>query len=174
MSVNLSARQFQQPDLLEVVTNALQHTGLAPRHLKLEITESVAMRDAESTIETLRALTDLGVQLAIDDFGTGYSSLAYLHKFPLHALKIDRSFVAKLGNGVDNAAVIRTVIALAKALSLHVTAEGIETEAQALELKGLGCELGQGYLFSRPQPSEALFDILAESSPSLADAQSAA
>jgi diguanylate cyclase (GGDEF)-like protein len=170
MSVNLSARQFQQPDLLQVVTNALRQSGLAPRHLKLEITESVAMRDAQSTIETLRALTDLGVQLAIDDFGTGYSSLAYLNKFPLHALKIDRSFVAKLGEGIENAAVIRTIIALAKALNLHVTAEGIETAAQAQELEMLGCELGQGYLFSRPQPSEALRDLLAESSLSLKDA----
>jgi EAL domain-containing protein (putative c-di-GMP-specific phosphodiesterase class I) len=174
MSVNLSARQLQQPDLLQVVTDALRQTGLAPSHLKLEITESVAMQDAESTIETLRRLRDLGVQLAIDDFGTGYSSLAYLNRFPIDALKIDRSFVAKLGDSAENAAVVRTIVALANALDLRVTGEGIETAEQAMELEAQGCELGQGYYFGRPQPNEALGAILAESARSRMDIRPAA
>ena len=167
MSVNLSARQFQQTDLLQVITDALQHSGLAARYLKLEITESVAMRDAQSTIETLRELTHLGVRLAIDDFGTGYSSLAYLNQFPIDTLKIDRSFVDKLADGPEHVAVVRTIVALAKALDLRVTGEGIETAEQALQLEALGCDLGQGYLFSKPQPHEAFSALLAKSAWSL-------
>jgi EAL domain-containing protein (putative c-di-GMP-specific phosphodiesterase class I) len=174
MSVNLSARQFQQPDLLDVVTSALQQSGLAARYLKLEITESVAMRDAQSTIETLRELTHLGVRLALDDFGTGYSSLAYLNQFPIDTLKIDRSFVDKLGDGPEHVAVVRTIIALAKALDLRVTGEGIETTNQAQQLEALGCDLGQGYIFSRPQSREAFGALLAESAWSLSDVRSAA
>jgi EAL domain-containing protein (putative c-di-GMP-specific phosphodiesterase class I) len=161
MSVNLSARQLQQPDLTEVVTDVLRRSGLAPECLKLEITESVLMRDAEAAIRTLRELRDIGVQLAIDDFGTGYSSLAYLNQFPIDALKIDRSFVAKLGDGAENAAVVRSIIALGAALDLRVTGEGIETVEQWAALKALGCKLGQGYCFGRPQPAKALSALMA-------------
>jgi EAL domain-containing protein (putative c-di-GMP-specific phosphodiesterase class I) len=163
MSVNLSARQLQQPDLTEVVTGILRRSGLAPKCLKLEITESVLMRDAEAAIRTLRELRDIGVQLAIDDFGTGYSSLAYLNQFPIDALKIDRSFVATLAQGADNAAVVRSIIALGAALDLRVTGEGIETVEQWVALKALGCKLGQGYYFGRPQPAKALSALIATS-----------
>jgi diguanylate cyclase (GGDEF)-like protein len=163
MSVNLSARQLQQADLTQVVTRVLRRTGLPPEYLKLEITESVLMQDAEAAIRTLRELRDIGVQLAIDDFGTGYSSLAYLNQFPIDALKIDRSFVAKLGDGAENAAVVRSIIALGAALDLHVTAEGIETVEQWRALQALGCTLGQGYYFGKPQPATGLNALLAAS-----------
>ena len=163
MSVNVSARQLQQPDLVAMVSRTLRDTGLHPGNLKLEITESVAMQDAESTIGTLRGLADLGVQLAIDDFGTGYSSLAYLNRFPIDVIKIDRSFVTKLGSDGENATVVRGIIALARALDLRVTAEGIETVEQAEELSALQCEFGQGYYFGKPQPPQALVGLLAGS-----------
>jgi diguanylate cyclase (GGDEF)-like protein len=156
MGVNLSACQLQQPDLLDIVKQTLGDTGLSPRCLKLEITESVAMQDAESTGETLLKLTELGVQLAIDDFGTGYSSLAYLNRFPIDVLKIDQSFVARLGDGPEHAALVRSIIALATALNLRVTGEGIETAEQRRELQLLGCQLGQGYFFSEPKAPDKL------------------
>jgi EAL domain-containing protein (putative c-di-GMP-specific phosphodiesterase class I) len=173
-SVNVSARQLQQPDLVATVTRALQATGLHPGDLKLEITESIAMQDAESTIKTLRELADLGVQLAIDDFGTGYSSLAYLNRFPTNVIKIDRSFVAKLGPDGENATVVRGIIALAQALGLGVTAEGIETADQAEQLRALGCEFGQGYYFGKPQPPQVLIGLLAGSTTADPDCQIAA
>jgi diguanylate cyclase (GGDEF)-like protein len=174
MSVNLSARQLQQPDLVDVVARALRDTALAPNSLKLEITESVAMQDAEATIQTLQELSDMGVQLALDDFGTGYSSLAYLNRFPIDALKIDQSFVAKLASGAENVAVVRTIIALARALNLRVTGEGIETQEQGQILQAEGCELGQGYYFGRPQTANALTTVLAESNRSLRERRFAA
>jgi EAL domain-containing protein (putative c-di-GMP-specific phosphodiesterase class I) len=174
MSVNLSARQLQQPDLVEVLARALRDTALAPNSLKLEITESVAMQDAEATIQTLQELSDMGVQLALDDFGTGYSSLAYLNRFPIDALKIDQSFVAKLASGAENVAVVRTIIALARALNLRVTGEGIETQEQGQILQAEGCELGQGYYFGRPQTADALTIVLAESNRSLRERRFAA
>jgi diguanylate cyclase (GGDEF)-like protein len=173
-SVNVSARQLQQPDLVAVVTRALRDTGLHPGDLKLEITESIAMQDAESTIKTLRELANLGVQLAIDDFGTGYSSLAYLNRFPTNVIKIDRSFVSKLGADGENATVVRGIIALAQALGLDVTAEGIETAEQAEQLRALGCEFGQGYYFGKPQPPQALGELLTRSINARPDCQVAA
>jgi EAL domain-containing protein (putative c-di-GMP-specific phosphodiesterase class I) len=161
MSVNLSAHQLAQPNLVEVVAGVLRDTGLTPSSLKLEITESVAMRDAEATIEALQELSNMGVQLAIDDFGTGYSSLAYLNRFPIDALKIDASFVAKLAGGAENVAVVRSIIALARALNLRVTGEGIETPEQRRMLEAQGCELGQGYHLGRPQPADVVGALLA-------------
>jgi diguanylate cyclase (GGDEF)-like protein len=153
MGVNLSARQFQRPELLFDIRRALQAAHLAPSGLKLEITESVAMHDAEATIETLQSLKALGIGLAIDDFGTGYSSLAYLKRFPVDTLKVDRSFVDGLGEDPQNTAIVQSVLALAKALGLSVTGEGIETDLQRRLLRDLGCERGQGYLFARPRPA---------------------
>jgi diguanylate cyclase (GGDEF)-like protein len=150
MSVNVSARQFQHAGLVADVEGALDASGVDPRCLKLEITESAIMRDAEGSVATLRALKTLGVELAIDDFGTGYSSLAYLKRFPVGTLKIDRSFVDGLGRDAQDAAIVRSVIALAQTLELSVTAEGIETTAQQAELSMLGCDFGQGYLLGRP------------------------
>jgi len=154
--VNLSPRQFAHPDLVGDVRRALAASGLARGSLGLEITESVAMGAAEATLATLRALKALGVTLELDDFGTGYSSLAYLQRFPLDRLKLDRSFVRGLGRDPGSGAIVRAVLTLARALGLGVTAEGVETTAQATMLRELGCDLGQGYLFAPPLPADEL------------------
>jgi diguanylate cyclase (GGDEF)-like protein/PAS domain S-box-containing protein len=164
ISVNLSARQFQHPHLLEDVQNTLARTGLEPRSLTLEVTESVAMQDPESTATTLRALKSLGLRIAIDDFGTGYSSLSYLQRFPLDTLKIDRSFVDGLGQDTQDDAIVSSVIALAKSLNLSVTGEGIETQEQLTRLRALGCDEGQGYYFSKPLLADAATAFLVRSS----------
>jgi diguanylate cyclase (GGDEF)-like protein len=153
MSVNLSARQFQQASLLDDVKRALKLANLDPRSLKLEITESVLMQDADTASVILTSLANLGIRVAIDDFGTGYSSLAYLKRFPIETLKIDRSFVTGIVTDQQDTAIVRSVVALAKELSLTVTAEGIETVSQQRRLIEIGCDLGQGYLFGRPAPA---------------------
>jgi EAL domain-containing protein (putative c-di-GMP-specific phosphodiesterase class I) len=150
ISVNVSARQLQAPDLVAELTAVLYETGFNPAHLVLEITESVLMHDMAGTITQLRQLKQLGLQLAIDDFGTGYSSLGYLRKFPVDVLKIDRSFVDGVTEGTEQSAVARAIIGLSDALHLTTVAEGIETQAQLGALRALGCHLGQGYYFSRP------------------------
>ena len=160
MSVNLSPRQFQQPNLVEEVGGALRDGGLAATGLKLEITEGVLMRDVEATIKTLWELKKLGVQLAIDDFGTGYSSLAYLKRLPLDVLKIDRSFIKGIGHDAEDTAIVRAIISMAKSLHLSLTGEGIETAEQAALLRGWACEQGQGYFFSRPLDAGALGELL--------------
>jgi diguanylate cyclase (GGDEF)-like protein len=160
MGVNLSARQFQRPELLADIRRALGSARLDPRRLKLEITESVVMADAETTVETLHALKALGIGLAIDDFGTGYSSLAYLKKFPVDTLKVDRSFVDGLGEDPQDTAIVQSVVALARALGLSVTAEGVETEVQYQRLRELGCERAQGYLFAHPCPAAEISALL--------------
>jgi len=150
LSVNLSGKHFAHNDLVEQVQNIILKTGLPPQCLKLEITESAVMDHPEKAIAMLKNLKNLGVQLSIDDFGTGYSSLSYLHRFPLNTLKVDRSFVGTMEDGTENGEIVRTIIALAKTLNLDVVAEGIETIHQLHQLRILGCEYGQGYLFSRP------------------------
>jgi diguanylate cyclase (GGDEF)-like protein len=167
ISVNVSAKQLQHPGLVGEVSEALRISQLEPSQLKLEITESVMMQDAESTIEKLRQLRSLWIQLAVDDFGTGYSSLAYLKRFPISILKIDRSFVNGLGEDPEDTAIVHSIVSLARALRLTVTAEGIETAHQLAQLRSLGCELGQGYYFGRPLPShgaEALLAVSADES----------
>ncbi len=152
MSVNLSARQFQYDGLVADVAHALEHSGVDPTSLVLEITESMLMRDTDATVSTLRALKDLGVRLAIDDFGTGYSSLAYLRQFPVDILKIDRSFVDGM---TGDASLAEAVVQMGRALQLQTIAEGIETTDQWTALRSLGCEYGQGYLFAKPvEPAE--------------------
>src|ERR1041385_6695593 len=163
LSVNLSARQVAQPDLLSRIKEALDDSKLNPHCLKLEITESVVMENAEAAAQMFKQLRSLGVQLSIDDFGTGYSSLSYLHRFPLNYLKIDRSFVSRLTTDNDNA-IVRTISTLARNLGMEVIAEGIETEEQFQQLKMLGCEYGQGYLFSRPVANEGVDHLLAQDS----------
>lgn len=161
LSVNLSARQVAQPDLLERIKEALENSKLNPHCLKLEITESVVMENAEAAALMFKHLRSLGVQLSIDDFGTGYSSLSYLHRFPLNYLKIDRSFVMRLTTDNDNA-IVRTISTLARNLGMEVIAEGIETEEQYQQLRMLGCEYGQGYLFSRPVDNDGVAHLLAQ------------
>jgi EAL domain-containing protein (putative c-di-GMP-specific phosphodiesterase class I) len=152
VSVNLSAREFAQADLVGDVAAILAETGLDPSALDLEITESVLMDQSENGIRTLRRLRDLGVRLVLDDFGTGYSSLSYLKHLPLDTIKIDRSFVAGIEAKADRS-IVEAVVALAHGLGIGVVAEGIETERQAERLLELGCDLGQGYLYSRPVPA---------------------
>jgi len=150
VSVNLSARQFQEPFLADHIGRILKETGLPPGNLQLEITETVLMQDAETTHDTLQELKGLGIQLAMDDFGTGYSSLSYLKRFPIDVLKIDRSFTNGLGLSSEDNALVQTVIHLAQALHLTVTGEGVETQEQRDLLRSMGCDRGQGYLFARP------------------------
>jgi EAL domain-containing protein (putative c-di-GMP-specific phosphodiesterase class I) len=150
MSVNLSARQLQRPELASDVARALERASITPERLVLEVTESTAMADVQASLEALRRLKALGVRLAIDDFGTGYSSLSHLKHFPVDVLKIDRSFVGGLDSDRQDQAIVRSVVALARSLRLSVTAEGIETAAQHAFLRRLGCDQGQGYLLGRP------------------------
>jgi diguanylate cyclase (GGDEF)-like protein/PAS domain S-box-containing protein len=150
LSVNLSPRQFQKPFLVADVIQALLEAGLAANCLKLEITESVIMRDVEATIRTLWELKELGVRIAIDDFGTGHSSLSYLKRLPLDVLKIDRSFISGIVDDSEATAIVCAIMALAKSLDLKVTGEGIETAEQAALLSAWGCDQGQGYYFGKP------------------------
>jgi len=150
MSVNLSGAQLNQPDLAALITSALQDADLEAVDLQLEMTESVLMDDAPSTIAILQTLHVLGVQLSIDDFGTGYSSLAYLRRFPVDVLKIDRTFVGGLGKDLEDSAIVAAVVNLADTLGFATIAEGVETELQRDCLISLGCSRAQGYLFARP------------------------
>ncbi|MEP6787167.1 MAG: EAL domain-containing protein [Acidobacteriota bacterium] len=154
ISVNISGKHLSNDDLIDDVENALAISKIKPSTLKLEITESAAMENAEHTISILNRLKQLGVQLSIDDFGTGYSSLSYLHRLPFDTLKIDRSFVYSVGSEGENSEILQTIISLAKGLKKKVIAEGIETESQLTLLQNLGCDYGQGYLLARPQTKE--------------------
>jgi diguanylate cyclase (GGDEF)-like protein len=159
--VNLSARQLQQPRLrlVDEVASALKGSGLPPRSLCLEITES-ALIDVESAVATLNDLKRLGVELALDDFGTGYSSLSYLRRFPFDIVKVDRAFVGELTESGEGEAIVRALIEVCHALHAEVLGEGIETSQQAVALRGMGCDLGQGRLFSEPLSAEGLAPLL--------------
>ncbi|HEP8753190.1 TPA: EAL domain-containing protein [Pseudomonas aeruginosa] len=160
VAVNVSSRLFNRGGLEERIANALEESGLEPRYLELEVTESAVMEDFEQSLNLLCRLRILGVNLAIDDFGTGYSSLMRLKRLPVHKLKIDQGFVAGLPGAVDDAAIARAIVALAQSMGLRVVAEGIEHQDQALFLREHGCDFGQGYWYGRPQPAEALrFDL---------------
>ena len=156
VAVNLSARQLSSPDLAAQVSAALATSGLSAQELCLELTESALMDDADGSLVALRALKRLGVRLAIDDFGTGYSSLAYLRRFPIDAVKIDRSFVSGLGSRAEDAAIVTAVLSLTRALGLTAIAEGVEHDLQRDELVRLGCPTAQGFLFSPPRPAEEM------------------
>jgi EAL domain-containing protein (putative c-di-GMP-specific phosphodiesterase class I) len=151
MAVNLSARQLRQDDLVRQVRGALESTGIEGRTLKLEITESMVVDHTDRVARTLGNLKELGVQLFMDDFGTGFASLSYLHTLPLDGLKIDRSFVSRMHTDHRHALLVSSMVTLARRLGLAVVAEGIEVEAHVNLLNELGCELGQGYHFSRPR-----------------------
>ncbi|MEH2117837.1 putative bifunctional diguanylate cyclase/phosphodiesterase [Nostoc sp.] len=164
ISVNLSARQFERANLVEVVSQILQETGLQASYLELEVTESFLMGDIEQSVKTLKQLQELGIWLALDDFGTGYSSLNYLKRFPVNMLKIDQSFVQDVIFNPDSAAVTDAIIALAKSLRLKITAEGVETQEQLEYLQMRGCDEGQGFYFSRPVPADIIAPMLYKSS----------
>ncbi|MBV9133083.1 MAG: EAL domain-containing protein [Chloroflexi bacterium] len=160
MCVNLSPRQFQHPGLVDDIARSIARSGVDPRRVSLEITESLMVQDPGLAVVSLRALRDLGLQLAVDDFGTGYSGLRYLRDFPVNTLKIDRVFVAGIDQDAYNSAIVRSVVALAGALGLRVTAEGIETEAERQHVLELGCYGGQGYLFGRPVSADGFAQLL--------------
>jgi EAL domain-containing protein (putative c-di-GMP-specific phosphodiesterase class I) len=155
ISVNISGKQFAQPHLIQTIRQILWQTGLDAGSLKLEITESVLLNNADAAVALLHQLKALGIQLSIDDFGTGYSSLSYLHYLPIDTLKIDRSFVHNVDCDPEKIEIIRTIIALAWNLGMNVVAEGVETKKQMYQLQALECEFGQGYLFSRPVDANA-------------------
>jgi EAL domain-containing protein (putative c-di-GMP-specific phosphodiesterase class I) len=162
VSVNLAAKQLDSELLVDDVRAALEASGLDPARLILEITESDVVREPDVVLAKLNALKALGVRLAIDDFGTGYSSLSHLQFFPVDELKIDRSFIHRIANGDREAAFVRTIVSLAKSLEVEVVAEGIEEPAQLQYLRTVGCDIGQGYLFSRPLRPEDIKTFVTE------------
>jgi len=162
VSVNLSGKHFGHPALVDQIRTVISETGIDPACLKLELTESAVMESAESAILMLKQIKETGVQISIDDFGTGYSSLSYLHRFPIDMLKVDRSFVSAMEDNTENGEIVRTIIALAKALDLKVVAEGIESIHQFHQLRILGCEYGQGFLFSKPLQTKDIERLLSD------------
>ncbi len=173
VGVNLSAIQFIQGDLFSSVDKALTDSGLPARLLDLELTESTLVRNPEDTIKTLKLIKSMGVSVSIDDFGTGYSSLSYLTRFPLDSLKVDRAFVTNLPDDRDSVAIVRAIVSMAKNLNLTIIAEGIENDNQVSFLNALGCEVGQGYLFSKPVPAEDFEKLLTKDRPVFLAAESA-
>jgi len=165
ISLNVSANQFQDPDFVDLVRDALERSGLPGESLILEITERTATTDAGQAAIILRRLADMGVRIALDDFGTGYSSMGQLKRLAIHWLKIDRSFVRGLPHDQDNRAITRAILAMAEALRLTVVAEGIETPDEASFLTGAGCELLQGYLYSRAVGADEISELLASGEP---------
>jgi len=160
IAVNVSARQLDQPDFLAVVAGALADRGLPAHRLCLEMTESVLMEDTENVLVILNGLKEMGIRLAIDDFGTGYSSLSYLHRFPFDVLKIDKSFVDRLHSPSGEMTLARTIVQLGQGLGVSTVAEGLEHFEQFMALRRIGCEIGQGFYFSRPVPADQVSRLL--------------
>ncbi|MFN9262162.1 MAG: putative bifunctional diguanylate cyclase/phosphodiesterase, partial [Acidobacteriota bacterium] len=163
IGVNVSPRQFRQPNFVAQVRQALANARVEPSALTLEITEGATMGNPEQAIATLLELRNIGVKLSIDDFGTGYSSLSYLHRFPLHALKIDRSFIARIDGSFQSFQVVNSIMSLANNLGIGVVAEGIETTGQVEHLRSLLCRFGQGFHFSKPLSRADAHQLLAQS-----------
>ena len=163
VGVNLSARQFQQAGLEDQIAEVLRRTGMNPSQLLLEITESLAMYDVEMTSAVLTKLHSLGVRLAIDDFGTGHSSLGYLARFPIDVIKIDQSFVRDIDRDPVKSAIVSAVVALSQAIGSTTVVEGVETLPELEQIKSLGCDMAQGFYFSRPLPADAFEELLAAS-----------
>ena len=161
ISVNLSGKQFSQPDLIDCISQILEETNLDPASLKIEITESAIIENIDAAALMLKRIKELGIRLCLDDFGTGYSSLSYLHRFPIDTLKIDRSFVSRI-NLPKNVEIVKTILTLAGNLGMDVVAEGVETREQVLQLTGLNCEYVQGYLLSKPIDGRAMRDLISE------------
>jgi diguanylate cyclase (GGDEF)-like protein/PAS domain S-box-containing protein len=164
ISVNLSPKQFMQRDLIDQISLALDGGGLSPASLKVEITEGMVMQNVESTMQMLGQLQALGVAISLDDFGTGYSSLSYLHRFPISTLKIDQSFVSSMSNNQESLEIVRTILGLARNLKMEVIAEGVETLEQAVELRAMNCEYGQGYYFSKALNANSAVSFLSSDS----------
>ena len=160
MSVNLSPSQFRRRTLPLLVAKILGETGLDPRRLDLELTESIVMHDFDEVTEDLQRLLQLGVHLAIDDFGTGYSSLGYVKRFPITRLKIDQSFVREMAMDKNDAAIVRAIITLGHSMNITVVAEGVETADQLARLRAEGCDEVQGYYFGRPMPSDEFVELV--------------
>jgi len=156
MSMNMSGRQFSQPDLISTLTGIAKETGIDAGSLAIEITESMIMENVEAATAKMAQLREIGIHIHIDDFGTGYSSLSQLHRFPITALKIDRTFVSKLTANCENKEIITTIVSLAKSLNLEVIVEGIELVHQLSRINNLNCHYGQGFLFSEPMEAEAM------------------
>ena len=165
ISVNLSAHQFRKGDIVEIVDRVLDNTGLPPRLLELELTESLIMEDLDKNIEILSALRTRGLGLSLDDFGTGYSSLSYLKRFPVDTLKIDRSFIEELHISPDDAAITQAIIDMAHSMNMKVVAEGVEEEAQMSMLQDMGCDSIQGYLISKPVPEPDFIALVRNQTP---------
>jgi len=159
LSVNLSPIQFREEGVVDLVRNTLERTGIRPESLEIELTEGVMLENSKVTFDSLQSLNDLGVTFSLDDFGTGYSSLAYIRRLPVHRLKIDQSFVHRLGHDGQDDAIVRAIIDLGHSLDLKITAEGVETSGQLERLQELGCDEVQGDLISPPLPAEA-FEFL--------------
>ena len=160
VAVNVSARQCVNRNIVEVVRLALEESLIPPSMLKLELTETTAMTDAARVIDLLEEISAMGVRISVDDFGTGYSSLAYLKRFPINELKIDRSFVQDVTSDADDAAIVRATIVLAHELGIQVVAEGVENDAQKAFLQAQSCDIVQGFLFGRPQPLAVATSLL--------------
>ena len=160
MSMNITPKQFERTQLAEELRDIMERTGSNPANIHLEITETVTMQDADAAMNRLSQLKALGVHLSIDDFGTGFSSLSRLRRFPVDALKIDRVFISSMSEDRDSFEIVRVTIALAHSMGLCVVAEGTETPAQVAELKALGCEMAQGFLYSRPVSAEQALELL--------------
>jgi EAL domain-containing protein (putative c-di-GMP-specific phosphodiesterase class I) len=156
IAINLSARQLAHPGIFDEVTATLAATGLDPHALWLEVTETALVEDVDQATSVLERLAALGIRIAIDDFGTGWASLTYLKQFPIHALKIDQTFVENVDHDHQDAAIVRSILSLGRELDLNIIAEGIETAAQQTALQALGCSLGQGFLYGKPSPAAAL------------------
>ena len=165
LSINLSARQFQEPDLLPSVLRVVEEINIDPSSLELEITETAVMQNVITTRHILEQLQQAGFCLALDDFGTGYSSLAYLKMFPFNTLKIDRAFIRDLPHSADDVAIIETILTLGRGFHLKIVAEGVETKEQAMLLQSLGCEEMQGYWFSKPLSAEKMTQFLHQEEP---------
>jgi EAL domain-containing protein (putative c-di-GMP-specific phosphodiesterase class I) len=163
VAVNLSSMQFIQRDLSDIVGDSLNMSNLDARYLELEITESILMRNVNETIATLKDFKNMGINISVDDFGTGYSSLSYLKRFPLNSLKIDRSFIKEIPENQDDVTITSAIIAMAHRLNLEVVAEGVESQRQLDFLKQQGCEMAQGYFFSRPLPAIEFESLLSRS-----------
>jgi EAL domain-containing protein (putative c-di-GMP-specific phosphodiesterase class I) len=163
VAVNISGKQFAQPDLVSEVDRILRETCLDPHCLKLELTESVTMREVERAARIFGELKTLGVRLSMDDFGTGYSSLSYLRRFPLDTLKIDRSFVSEMEDTSESRAIVQMILSLGRSLGMEMVAEGVETAEQVSLLRSLGCEYAQGYFFSKPTDQEGMAEVLLKS-----------
>jgi EAL domain-containing protein (putative c-di-GMP-specific phosphodiesterase class I) len=166
ISINISSKQFMQPDLIDHIKEVLRQTGINPHNLRLELTESVVMENVEKATGMLQQLREIGTGLSIDDFGTGYSSLSYLHRFPIDILKIDRSFVGCMTENNENLEIVRTIVMLAQNLGMEVVAEGVETKEQLALLTLLKCDSAQGYYFSRPTEAAAADILLLDTLPS--------